>query len=660
MKKMFFMISVTMFFLSGCSDLDDLERVNSYDSHKNEEAIAEICGDAECGYVDQVNCGSCSNGYVCENNRCEKDPCDTEGDTRIVSCGLNDNGDQEQVCIDGTWRDHGECDDPDECVDDEMQSVACGHNDNGKQDQLCVSGRWENDGECDDPDECVDGHTQDGTTVCGYNDNGVYEQKCVDGAWEDTDTCLDSDECADGNKQDGDIPCGYNDNGVYQQECLNGTWEDTDTCLDSDVCENDTFREIDATVEVCADGQWQYLRDTIKQWGTSELDEGDSVAFDSSNNIYVTGRTKSSMDGNTHAGNDCSAPPCSDIFLTKFSVDGTKQWTRQWGTSEDDEGRSVAIDSNDNIYVTGYTVGDLNGNTNEGSADIFITKFNTDGEEQWTRQWGASRRDYVSSAAVDSNDNIYVAGYTDSELEANNHEGNYDIFLMKFSSDGTKQWTRQWGTPEWDWGCSVAIDNSDNIYVAGYTKGSLDGNTNEGSADIFLTKYSPEGIKQWTEQWGTSEEDRGYSVAVDNSDNIYVAGYTEGSLDGNTNEGLSDIFLTKYSADGTKQWTKQWGTSIDDQGRSVAVDSNDNVYVAGNTARTLDGNINAGGNDIFFTEFKPDGTKQRTEQRGTSSHDFAYSVAIDNSDNIYATGRTHGAFDSNTNAGDGDIFLTEL
>ena len=91
--------------------------------------------------------------------------------------------------------------------------------------------------------------------------------------------------------------------------------------------------------------------------------------------------------------------------------------------------------------------------------------------------------------------------------------------------------------------------------MTGYTYGSLDGNTNSYASrtDIFLVKYNSSGTKQWTKQLGTSYEDRGNGVTTDSSGNIYVTGGTDGDLDGNTNSGSVDIFLVKYNSDGVKQ-----------------------------------------------------------------------------------------------------------
>ena len=121
------------------------------------------------------------------------------------------------------------------------------------------------------------------------------------------------------------------------------------------------------------------------------------------------------------------------------------------------------------------------------------------------------------------------------------------------SSGFTILFTQQLGTSSRDDGGGVTVDSSDNIYVTGFTTGDLDNNTNSGQKDIILVKYNSSGTKQWTQQLGTSSQDTGNDVTVDSSDNIYVTGQTEGGLDGNTNSGIQDIFLVKYNSDGVKQ-----------------------------------------------------------------------------------------------------------
>ena len=155
-------------------------------------------------------------------------------------------------------------------------------------------------------------------------------------------------------------------------------------------------------------------------------------------------------------------------------------------------------------------------------------------------------------------------------LDWNASAGANDLFVVKYNSSGTKKWTKQLGTSKHDRARGVATDSSGNVYVRGDTYGGLDGNTSAGNSDIFVVKYNSSGTKQWTQQLGTSSDDNATGVATDSSGNVYVTGYTGGGLDGNTSAGNSDIFVVKYNSSGTKQWTKQLGSSSQnyDYGRS--------------------------------------------------------------------------------------------
>ena len=127
------------------------------------------------------------------------------------------------------------------------------------------------------------------------------------------------------------------------------------------------------------------------------------------------------------------------------------------------------------------------------------------------------------------------------------------LFVFKYYDNGTKQWTKQLGTSSTDTANGVATDSSGNVYVAGGTYGGLDGNTSAGVNDLFVVKYNSSGTKQWTKQLGTSSRDIAVGVDTDSSGNVYVTGYTGGGLDGNTSAGARDLFVVKYNSDGVLQ-----------------------------------------------------------------------------------------------------------
>ena len=181
-----------------------------------------------------------------------------------------------------------------------------------------------------------------------------------------------------------------------------------------------------------------------------------------------------------------------------------------------------------------------------------------------SRQLARSSNDFAYGVATDISGNVYVAGGTEGGLDGNTSAGNTDLFVVKYSSSGTKQWTNQFGSSSRDSANGVAPDSSGNVYVAGMTKGGLDGCKSAGVEDLFVVKYNSSGTKQWTNQLGSSSRDSANDIATDSSGNIYVTGTTYWELDGNTSAGDADVFVVKYNSSGTKQWTKQLGSSSPD------------------------------------------------------------------------------------------------
>jgi uncharacterized delta-60 repeat protein len=387
--------------------------------------------------------------------------------------------------------------------------------------------------------------------------------------------------------------------------------------------------------------------------------EAHAVATDSSGNIFVAGFTSGALDGNTLTG-------AEDFFLTKYDSTGTKVWTRQLGADLSlTRAYGVATDSSGNIFVAGSTGGELDGNSLTGTEDFFLTKYNSAGTKVWTKQLGtASIYTKAYAVATDSSGNIFVAGFTGGGLDGNTLTGTEDLFLTKYNSTGTKVWTKQLGVAsKLTEGFGVATDSSGNIFVAGYTSGGLDGNSLTGVYDFFATKYDPTGAKLWTKQMGaTSQQTEGVAVATDASGNVFVAGYTDGGLDGNSLTGSEDLFVTKYDSTSTKAWTKQLGTlgPSNVEANAATVDGSGNLYIAGDTTGGLDGNTQTGTNDFFVTKYNTTGTKLWTRQLGVAAaFTSAYGVATDSSENIYVAGQTQDGLDGNSLTGYGDFFVTK-
>ena len=167
-----------------------------------------------------------------------------------------------------------------------------------------------------------------------------------------------------------------------------------------------------------------------------------------------------------------------------------------------------------------------------------------------------------------------------------NKRGSYDIFVSKYDSSGNYQWTKAFGGSGNDWAYSVATDSSGNVYITGVFQttvdfdpgAGVDNRTSAGSNDTFLSKYDASGNYQWTRAFGGTGSDLVYSVATDSSGNVYIAGYFRNTVDfdpgagvdNRTSAGECDAFLSKYDASGNYQWTKAFGGTGSDAADSVA------------------------------------------------------------------------------------------
>jgi hypothetical protein len=274
-------------------------------------------------------------------------------------------------------------------------------------------------------------------------------------------------------------------------------------------------------------------------------DAASAVATDSAGNVYVTGCTMGVVDG-SNAG-------AQDFFVAKYDAAGARQWVRQLGGTGDDCAAGIAVDVAGNAYVTGVTSGNLDGNVSAGSYDIFLTKYDTNGAKQWTRQFGGTGGDVPTGIAYDGVDSLYVVGSTSGDLDGIVDAGNGDAFVIKYTTDGGKVWTRLLGTAAGDGASGVALDSAGNVYVSGGTSGAIDGSVADPHHDIFVASLDASGGTRWIRQFGTTSGDEASAIATSPSGDVFLFGLTAGSLDGIPNAGSNDVLVVKYTDDGRRR-----------------------------------------------------------------------------------------------------------
>ena len=314
-----------------------------------------------------------------------------------------------------------------------------------------------------------------------------------------------------------------------------------------------------------------YVHLTIKYSGagvalwTNYGNEVSAITADSSGNVFVTGLGTVAYSSagvplwtNSYGhGSAIAADSSGNVFVTgsgtvAYSSAGVPLWTNISG------GSAIATDSSGNAIVTGVSFGD------------YVTiKYSKAGVPLWTNVYAGpgSGQVVLPFVAVDSSGNVFIAG--ESGLN-----GNYDFVTVAYSGTGSRLWTNAYGGPanENDMANAIAVDKSGNVFVAGRTDG------NSSSADYVTIKYSNAGAPLWTNRYNGPANlyDEVTAIAVDASGSVFVTG--------NSGYGVSADYATlAYSSTGVALWTNCYNGPGNgaDYARAVAVDSNGNLFVTG-------------------------------------------------------------------------------
>lgn len=237
-----------------------------------------------------------------------------------------------------------------------------------------------------------------------------------------------------------------------------------------------------------------------KTWGRDDVDKGYGVEVDGVGNVYVGGSTKIS------SGYD-------DVLLLKFdAVTGNLLKKITWGDYFDERAQDIAVDSFGNVYLTGYT-----DNFGATIRDLFLIKYDTGGNLVYNTTWGDHRWHEGRSLIFDSLENVYVAGFIQNDGKGG------DFILLKFNSTtGSKEWNTIWGGDEHDYGYSCALDSREDIYIVGSTE------SYEGSyKKVCVVKFNITGYFQWYKTFSNEIEDVGYGIDIDTLGNMYITGKTK-------------------------------------------------------------------------------------------------------------------------------------
>lgn len=458
-----------------------------------------------------------------------------------------------------------------------------------------------------------------------------------------------------------------------------------------------------------ADGDLAWAR----SFGQSLDDVGYDVFVDAAGNVYATGYFQGTVDFDPAPGSTANLTSAgnNDIFLTKLDPSGNLVWARSFGGFFDDIGWGVFVDRTGNVYTTGYFQGanidfDPGPGTallsSTGSADIFISKLDSDGNFIGAWAMGGTSFDYGFGIFVDDSGNIYTIGYFRNTVDFDPGAGTttltsagvQDIFISKLTGAGVFAWARRIGGTGDDEGLGISLYAGGHLYLTGWFQGTVDFDpgpgttslTSAGSFDIFVSKLDSDGNFVWARGMGGISDDRGQAVAVDGAGNVYTTGWFSGSADFDPGPGtfplvssggiVSDIFVSKLDGSGNFVWARGMGGSAADVGYGIAVDSAANVYTTGGFGDSADfdpgaGTLllaSAGMEDIFVSKLDSDGSLVWAKAMGGTAVDYGYDVAVTSAGAVHLTGSFRGSVDFDPgpgslaldSAGFEDIFICRL
>ena len=448
--------------------------------------------------------------------------------------------------------------------------------------------------------------------------------------------------------------------------------------------------------------------------GGSADDRGASLAIDSEGNTYTTGSFEGIADFDpdtsefllTSNGQD-------DIYVQKLDMNGNFEWAISFGGAGGlDRGKSIVVDKDGYIYVTGSFSGTVDFDpgdgsfplTSNGGSDFFVLKLDSDANFQWAINIGGDGYEYSEFITVDELGGVYLTGSINSlsidfDPGENTHYLSFidgAIFILKMDSGGNFIWAKNMGgrgsAYYFTWGKAIALDNQQNVYITGVFGGTSDFDpgdnvynlTSNGKNDVFVMKLDAVGNFVWANSVGAGGDDRGNSIKMDNANKLYVCGDFRYTVDFDPSpsifelisEGEADIFILKLDALGNFIWAKSIGSWDYDVSNSLTIDINNDIYITGGFNNTVDFNPNSGvfnlsslgSDDIFIEKLGSAGNFLWAVQMGGTSYERGNSMTIENSGTLYVTGTYYGTsdFDPNetnyylTSNGSGEIFVLKL
>jgi hypothetical protein len=374
----------------------------------------------------------------------------------------------------------------------------------------------------------------------------------------------------------------------------------------------------------------------------------------------------------------------TDIVVAKYDPSGSHVWSQRFGDASSQQAFDVATDPAGNIFVAGHFGGtvDFGGGaiTCDCRAGTYIAKFDPMGNHVWSRGYcddyfGSRGLRVATNAAGDVITTGIFEGWIDFGGGPLFSAGSTDIFLAKLDASGNHLWSQRYGDADWQTVNGFAVGPLGEILFAGEFPGTIEFGggplTCAGDFDIYLAKLDANGGHIWSTRFGDTIDETGDDVAVDGLGNVFLTGYIAGPVDFGggpvTCAGESDVYLAKFGADGTHEWSRSFGDPGFQFVRSVDTDPHGNVLITGHFSDTMDfGGVPLVANqgDTYVAKLGPDGTHIYSERFGEEGNQYGNRLSVDGLGNVFLAGHFGGSIDFGggllVDAGGWDMYLAKF
>jgi len=395
------------------------------------------------------------------------------------------------------------------------------------------------------------------------------------------------------------------------------------------------------------------------------------VSTDANGNVYNIGEFGGTIDLDPGAGQiDVTSPGGKSVFVSKLDPQGDFLWGFMLASSgsANCDGNAITIDHDGDVYITGsyQATADFDPSANnesltaEGQGDVFVAKYDTDGNYAWVKSMGGVSEDIGFGIGVDDAKNVYTTGhfYQTADFDPGTNtvnlvsEGTVDAFISKLDSNGDFVWVKQLGGTSDDYAADISVDENNEVVAIGTfwnatafdPTGANQQFTSNGGNDVWIAKLDGAGSLNFFENIGGTDNESGICMTTDFNNDILVGGTFQGSVDFDNSGGVAqqtmlgnyDAFMLKLTATGGFAWVNHLGGIDNEAIRGLGTDDNGVVYATGFFKETVDFNIDgtpenltsAGGADSFVAEYDVNGNFAWVHNFGSTGADLGNGIHV--------------------------------